>query len=229
MQERRTGDKCSDIYSFSQHFSLDLETLVRIVEENNFTEIYPVDRLQERYSYMIEQSVPNDSYQYTGETNMTIEDRSFILEDTPESVQEETVVLDFYYTITAEYAKKYDIQANIESHRISIENERKSFEEGRNTTAYTIHQIETLTEDQYTQQYNADGDSNPLYYAWLEKRLDEYGLGDYAIINVTFTQTLSDAKINAGPQYGNGTYERNYLVGKTKDDDSYEIYDFGWM
>jgi hypothetical protein len=45
-------DRHLTIYSFADYFSLDLDTLVSIIQENNLTEIYPVDRLITRYDYM---------------------------------------------------------------------------------------------------------------------------------------------------------------------------------
>lgn len=176
-----------------------------------------------------QQETSGGSYQYTGEKTVEIEDRSFVLEDTPESIQEETVVLNFYYTITAEFGKKADILADIEAHRISIENEQKQFEEGGYIAGYTIHQIETLAEEQYSRADNADGTSNPQYYPGLEKLREEFALEDYAVIHVTFTQTLSEAIAEAGPQWGNGTYQRSFLVGKAANDNACKIYDFGMM
>ncbi|WP_170240241.1 hypothetical protein [Thermosediminibacter litoriperuensis] len=52
---------------------------------------------------------------------------------------------------------------------------------------------------------------------------------EYEIINVTFTQTLSEKAKEQGPQWGDGTYNRSFIVGKTADDDSYRIFDFGDM
>jgi hypothetical protein len=49
---RQDSGRCVDIYTFSDRFSLDLNTLVTHIEENGLTGIYPVDRLQARYRYM---------------------------------------------------------------------------------------------------------------------------------------------------------------------------------
>ena len=183
----------------------------------------------EDYNYMIEQSTPNDGYQYTGETNITIEDRSLILEDTPESKQEETVILDFRYTITAEFDKKYEILADIAPHSISIENEKKRLEDGVYIESYVIHKITSLTEGQYSQENLANGEVNPLHYRGWEKCIDDYNLIEYEIINVDFTITYSPKMNERGPQYSEGTHNRSYIVGKTSSDDSYKIYAFGFM
>lgn len=170
-----------------------------------------------------------NSYHYGGETDVQVDGRSFVLEDTPQNLVEEAVILDFYYSITAEFDKKYDILADIEPHRISIENEKQHFQDGRYVQSYTIHTIETLDEDQYTTRENADGTPNPLYYYNLSEEVSEYSLVEYAVVHATFTQVLSPQATQAGPQYGDGTYSRSFLVGRAASDDRYKIYSYGMM
>lgn len=42
---------CTDIYSFAEHFSIELDELVSIINENNLTHIYDVATLERRYAY----------------------------------------------------------------------------------------------------------------------------------------------------------------------------------
>jgi len=162
----------------------------------------------------------NEAYTFDGETDLQVDDRSFILEDIPENVFEDIVVKDFLYSITAEFDKKYKILADIEPHLISIENEKESFEDGVYIKSYVIHKITSLTEEQYSQETLENGEINPLHYRGWKKRIDDYSLIEYEIINVNFTLTYSPKKNERGPQYGEGTHNRSYIVGKTVDDGS---------
>ena len=171
-------------------------------------------------------------YEFTENMKLIVDGRIFILEDLPKSAPEEIVVRDFLYSITAEFDKKYDILANIEPHVINIENERNWFEGGVFSEEsffvqnYIIHRITTLTNDQYDQEKTASGEINPLFYWGWQQRIAEYDLNEYEIINVDFTVVFSNG------YFGNltdGTYNRSYIVGKSQDDITYRIYDFGIM
>lgn len=170
-----------------------------------------------------------ESYHYNEKTNVQIDDRSFKLEDVPESIAEETVSNDYLYTITAEFDKESEIFADTEAFSICINNEKKLFEEGRYIQSYQIHHISTLTKEEYSQEKLADGKDNPLYdYGW-EESIKKFSLTEFQIIDVDFTQTLSAKAMEGGPQWGSGRYQRWYLVGKTDQDSAYKIYDLGWM
>ncbi len=169
------------------------------------------------------------NYSYFGETDMELDGRSFLLEDIPESVPEEIVVLDFYFTITGDFDMKHIILAPIESHLISINAEQERFDDGLYIKSYTIHNIETLTEEQYANPENADGTTNLLYYSTVAAHVEEFALTDYSVVCIVFSMELSDEALAAGPQYGEGTFQRCYLVGKTAEDDTFKIYDFGMM
>jgi len=157
-----------------------------------------------------EDSDSNETYVFTGGTHIEVGSRSLTFEDVPKSSAEDVVAKNFLYSITGEFERKYDILADIEPHLISIENETKQFEEGFYLQTYIIHKITTLTEEQYSQEYKEDGDYNLLiYYGWQE-RINQYGLIKYEIVNVEFTQTHSPKSLDKGPQWGNGTYSRNF-------------------
>lgn len=51
--KNRDNDNCLTIYSFSDEFGLDLNTLKTIVTENHLEEFYPLDRLETRYNYLL--------------------------------------------------------------------------------------------------------------------------------------------------------------------------------
>jgi hypothetical protein len=167
----------------------------------------------------------NNNYEFIERTEIIIDNRLFKTEDIPKNIPEEIVLRNFLYTITAEFDKKYAILADIESHVISIENEKRLFQEGVFVQSYIIHRIITLTEEQYSQEKTVSGKINPLFYWGWQQRINEFGLIDYKIVNADFSVVYS----NGGMQYGNGTYNRSFIVGKKPEDYTYKIYDFGFM
>jgi hypothetical protein len=52
--EQQSNDQCIDIYSFADYFSIDLETLTSLIRDNNLGEVYPIDKLEARYTFMSE-------------------------------------------------------------------------------------------------------------------------------------------------------------------------------
>ncbi len=173
--------------------------------------------------------ISQETYVFKDKSNISIDDRNFVLEDTPQNIAEETVIKDFLYTITAEFDAKYDILSDIEPHKISIENQKKQFEDNIYTQSYIIHGISTLSEKEYSEQKLDNGEQNPLYYYGWKECIEKYKLTEYEIINIKFTQTLSKRAIEYGAQWGNGTFSRSFIVGKTADGNDYRIFDFGFM
>lgn len=165
----------------------------------------------------------SDKYIYSGETIFNLDDRSFILEDIPKSIEEETVVKDFLYTISGDFDLKSNILADIVPHQISIESQKKNLNEGVYIKSFEIHKITTLTKEKYNDKENS------LYYYGWEEAVDKYNLSEYEIINVTYSQKFSSKAIELGPQIGDGTYSRSFIVGRRNKKDSYKIYDFGFL
>lgn len=177
----------------------------------------------------IQTEEPKDTYTYKGETMINADGRIFKLEDTPKNMAEETVVNNFLYSITADFNGMSDILAEIESYKISIKNEEKNFNEGLYMKSYIIHEISTLSDDEYNQEKLENDELNPLYYYGWQKVVEECNLKEYEIITINFTQVHSDKSIESGPQWGDGTYNRSFIVGKSPDDNNYKIYDFGMI
>lgn len=169
------------------------------------------------------------AYSYDGDTEYTVADRSLILKDIPASDPEETVILEFLYTIQGEFDKKKEILADIEPHSISIDNEKENFDNGIYIKSCTVHQIDTLTPEQYEEPKSEDGSDNPLYYYGIGDEIEQYQLTDYAVVHVKFSWDYSEKMLEMGPQWGPGEHERSFLVGKTKSDKNYKIYSFGIM
>lgn len=153
--------------------------------------------------------IENKPYVFNEITSIQVGDSYFLAEDKPETVQEELVYLDFLYTVEKNFDKKYEILANTEAHKISIENE-KSNTDPDIYTSYVIHKISTFDK--------SEQDTDEI--------LKKYNLSEYEIINTVYTQKHSLKLLTLGPQWGDGTYSRNFIVGKSKIGKSYKIYDF---
>lgn len=156
---------------------------------------------------------------------LIVDERIFILEDAPKNIMEEIVVRYFLYSITAEFDKKYDTYVNTKDYVNYIESEKRDFEEGIFIKSYIIHKITTLTEDQYNYERTDLGERNPLFYWGWEQRINEFELIDYQIVNVDFSIVHS----SWGSQYGDGTFNRSFIVGKKYGENTYRIYAFGVM
>ena len=180
------------------------------------------NEVEEPYTY-------EEFYTYNGEAKIDIDGRSFELEDIPENKAEETVVNNFKYSIVGDFEELSKILADIESLNVSLKNEEKQFKEGLDMQSYTIHKISTLIESEYNQEELEDGKYNPFYFYGLEEDVEMYNLIEYEVINVKFTQKHTEKSIELGPQWGDGTFSRNFLVGKSHQDGNYKIYSFGMM
>jgi len=171
----------------------------------------------------------NNNYEYNGLKELTQGDRSFKLEELPESYEEETVILHFNYSISSEYDALLDIYADTEININSVNNEEKLFNEGLYIKKYIVHSISTLTEKEYGTEKKETGEFNPLYYYGLESCIDEFNLIEYKVINVEFTQTHTEKSLKLGAQWGNGRFSRSFIVGKSIKDNTFKIYGFGMM
>lgn len=156
-----------------------------------------------------ETDIKNKPYVFEGVTSIKDGDLYFLAEDQPDTAQEELVYLNFLYKVEKNFDKKYELLSNTEAHKISIENE-KSNTDPDIYTSYVIHEISTVDKS----EQDAD------------KILKKYNLSEYEIINAVYTQKHSLKLLTLGPQWGDGTYSRNFIVGRSKTDKSYKIYDF---
>nr|WP_312576977.1 hypothetical protein [Sedimentibacter sp.] len=156
-----------------------------------------------------ETDTKNKPYIFEGVTSIQVGDSYFLAEDKPETTQEELVYQNFLYKVERNFDEKYEILSNTETHKISIENE-KSNTDPDIYTSYVIHEISTVDKS----EQDAD------------KILKKYNLSEYEIINAIYTQKHSPKLLTLGPQWGDGTYSRNFIVGRSKTDKSYKIYDF---
>lgn len=170
-----------------------------------------------------------EAYIYNGETEINENERSFELEDIPESMAEEMVINDFMYSIVGDFDSLSKILADTKPHNISLKNQEEQFNEGNYIQSYIIHEVSTLSENEYNQEKLGSGGNNPLYFYGWEEIVENHNLKEYEIINVKFTQKHSEKSIELGPQWGDGTFNRNFIVGKSSKDNNYKIYEYGGM
>lgn len=165
--------------------------------------------------------MPAQPYDYTESTSFEADDRSLVVEDTPQTTAEAVVLMDFIYSTTAEFERKREILPN-DSADWSFETEQTRFDDGIYTLSRVIHTMETLTEERYI-KVKSDGTTNP-YYCDLGAAVAEHSLDEYYVVLVEFTEVLSEETHARGPQWGDGTFENLYLVGRTAHDDGLKIY-----
>ena len=166
--------------------------------------------------------LPYEYYDFYKEPNVELEGRSISFLDMPENDAEKVTAMDFLYSVTGDIDKKANIFADIPQHHIIIENEKKQFSDGLSKPTYIIHNIATLENRQYNQEYLPDGEYNPLYYFGWQKQIAKYGLVDFEIVNVEFSR--HNFQYGDG---GDGRFSGNFLLGTTYSDNRYKIYDFG--
>ena len=51
--EQKHAGQCTDIYSFAKHFSIELDELILLIENNNLVEVYDLNTVKRRYEYFI--------------------------------------------------------------------------------------------------------------------------------------------------------------------------------
>ncbi len=149
----------------------------------------------------------NELYEFRGITGVYEGNLYFKSETIPETIQEEIVYLDFLYTIEKNYDKKYDIIDD--AHWLSIDNEKKNIDP-EIYTSYVIHDISTFDK--------SEQDDDDIF--------KKYDIVDYERINVVYSQKHSAKLLSFGPQWGDGTFSRDFIVGKSSTDKNYKIYDF---
>jgi hypothetical protein len=201
------------------------EIVITNVENNNYEYIEKTESILDNLSEIISMGIEFNNYEFIENMEFFVDNRFFKAEDIPKNIFEEIVFREYLYTVTAEFEKKYVILADIETHVISIENEKWLFEEGIFVQSYIVHRITTLTKEQYSLESTVFGEINPLFYWGWQRCVNEFDLIDYQIVNVDFSVIYS----TGGIQWGDGRYNRSFIVGKKSGDITYKIYDFGFM
>lgn len=150
-------------------------------------------------------------------------ERFFKSEFVPKSDSEKVILDYFKIEISDEYDEFKNVLIDSEQYTYYPETYKKQFDEGLYTEELTVHSLSTLNEDEYT------NDTNGLkYYSYME-RLKEYNPSAFEIIEVNYTNKLTD-EYNKIAQWGSGNWTRYFVVVKEKEDSNWKIFDvYGHM
>ncbi len=103
--------------------------------------------------------------------------------------------------------------------KIVIENDEKSFKEGRYLSYVRIEEVDLVDrEDLYR--------LSPNHKRAIISLLEELNVSEFAIVEVEKTIKLSEKLLNSAPQIGDGEAERFYLLGLA--DGGYKICEIYW-
>ena len=86
---------------------------------------------------------------------------------------------------------------------LNLEQDQKDYEDGIYVKEYVIHGFQTLAADSYADQK-----------AHYEEVAASRECSEYKVVRVHFMQNWSDKALEKDPQWGNGEYTRDFLVGK---------------
>lgn len=138
----------------------------------------------------------------------TIEDdlpRHVKFESSPRDLAQQAVGFFYMYQGTAQYEKCRTVTAPSRAEEMNFEQQSADFKEGCYVKEYVIHSFRTLPEKEY--------EDRKEYYDGLAKSC---GLKQYRVVQITFDQKWSDAALEKAPQWGDGSFTREFAVGKEK-------------
>lgn len=150
-------------------------------------------------------------------------ERFFKSEIVPKSYGEKVILDYFKIEISDEYNDFENIFINSESFNSYPKIYKENFNNGLYTEELTVHSLEKLNEKDYSNK------PNDIKYYWYMDRLKEYNPNEFEIIEVKYTNKLTD-KYNETAQWGSWNWTRYFIVCKEKDDSDWKIYDiYGHM
>lgn len=146
--------------------------------------------------------------------------RFFKSEIVPKSEAEEVVLDSFKVQINDDYDKFKEIYIDSDTFNYYPKLYKENLNKGLYTEEITIHNLVKLSEDEY---------SNGLKYYSFMDRLKEYNPYKFEIIEVDYTNKLTD-ELNKGAQWGSGNWIRYFVVVKENKSSDWRIFDvYGHM
>ena len=166
---------------------------------------------------------------YTGIRDFSQDDRTLMYEDGPENTVESLVAFQYYCQNMFAFDELLKYIGG-DSLRLSVENEAKNAVEGMYFEKVILHQLATLTEEDFTpgNAYFSDEDTVHRFLDDLSGQVEQYALKEYTVVYVDLSWQWSEKALSMGPQLGNGRYERLYLLGKTEGEDGWKLYECYW-
>lgn len=154
-------------------------------------------------------------YVYTGMKLSDHEGRVFTIEDTPKNLAE-AAVIEWYGLNWTGGTKKLELCCGNEALKFGSESDYKR---------YTIHEVSTLTPEDFTVETMP---SLEAFIRWLSQDIQKFGLTEYTVVYADLSWEWTPEQLARGPQLGNGRYERLYLLGKTESSNAWRLYECYW-
>ena len=154
-------------------------------------------------------------YVYTGMKLSDHDGHVFTIEDTPKNLAE-AAVIEWYGLNWTGGTKKLELCCGNEALRFGSESDYKQ---------YTIHEVSTLTPEDFTVETMPFLDA---FIRWLSQDIQKFGLTEYTVVYADQSWEWTPEQLALGPQLGNGRYERLYLLGKTETSNAWKLYECYW-
>lgn len=148
-------------------------------------------------------------------------ERTLILEDSIDNELEMIIYNHFYYEVSDDYESGMALIGNNESLRIATENSFSKENGGTGIYEYTIHKLRVIEKSELE---NLDS----WYREELKEDIVEYGFTEYAIVELNISWKYTEEALVLGPQLGDGTYYRYYLVAAVESEPDFRIYEIYW-
>lgn len=168
-------------------------------------------------------------YTYTGGTSFTEDDRTYTLFDIPENPIERLLASNYFFLYDLEFVGLRGLQGS-ETLQLSVDNAAQDAAEGVYIQDIAIHELDTLSEEDFTpgSKYFSDSKQVFEFVDQVNSFKDGHGLVEYAIVYVDLSWQWSEKALSMGPQLDNGRYEWLYLVGKPYERSNWVIYECFW-
>lgn len=157
----------------------------------------------------------------TPDARYTFEDRTIVLEDSVENALEGLAYAYYYNCCAADFDALLDLVGENKALQNATKSEGVHYREGRYMTAYTIHEISTLTADDLQR-------ISPFSRQDLSKKINDFTLEKLAVVRIDVSWKHNEASLKAGPQLGDGRYERYYLFATTQTQPAFKLYEVYW-
>ena len=154
-------------------------------------------------------------YAYDGSTTTETSGHVFTMEDTPNNLAE-AALIHWKHLNWMDEPEKFGLVSGNEALKLAASSSYKS---------YTIHEISTLTPEEFTVE------NMPFLNSFLRdlsEDVEKFALAEYTVVYVNHSWEWIPEHLALGPQLGNGRYEWLYLLGKTEADDAWKVYELYW-
>lgn len=153
----------------------------------------------------------------------------YTLFDIPENPIERLLASNYFFLYDLEFVGLRGLQGS-ETLQLSVDNAAQDAAEGVYIQDIAIHELDTLSEEDFTpgSKYFSDSKQVFEFVDQVNSFKDGHGLVEYAIVYVDLSWQWSEKALSMGSQLDNGRYEWLYLVGKPYERSNWVIYECFW-